>query len=93
MEAWRRRFFDDYRELDDQRIAIEKDRATVLADVPRTMVMSERQEPRPSYILMRVTVLLILWWRRSKRRREFQRLILWALQLIPYSTLPGQEKV
>ncbi len=51
--AWRRRFFEDWRALDDERVAVEAERATVSSSIPRSMVMQERDEPKPTYVLMR----------------------------------------
>ena len=52
-EAWRRRSFDGYRQLDDERIALEVERRQLHAQLPKTMVMRELETPRPSYLLMR----------------------------------------
>ena len=51
--AWRRRFFSVWREGDDERRALRAQRDALRADVPRTMVMHELDEPRPSHVLMR----------------------------------------
>lgn len=52
-EAWRRRFFEGYRILDDERIAIEASQVALKARIPRTMVMHELDEMRPSFVLKR----------------------------------------
>ncbi|MFT5049158.1 MAG: hypothetical protein ACI8QZ_000548 [Chlamydiales bacterium] len=52
-EAWRRRFFDGYRALDDERVVIEESQAAVEARIPRTMVMQELEQLRPSFVLKR----------------------------------------
>lgn len=51
--AWRRRFFEDWRELDDARLALVAERDELQASVPRTMVLKELAEPRMSYVLDR----------------------------------------
>ena len=51
--TWRRQMFAGYRELDDARNAAITELAAERAAVPRTMVMSELPEPRPTYVLRR----------------------------------------
>jgi hypothetical protein len=51
--AWRRHLFEDYRQLDDERAAIEEERKETLMAVPRAMVMRELEEPRETFVLKR----------------------------------------
>ena len=51
--AWRRTFFDGYRELDDARAAAVVELDEAKASIPLTMVMSELEEPRETFVLMR----------------------------------------
>ncbi len=51
--AWRRERFEAWRALDDERTATLAERAAVEDEVPRTMVMRERDEPREAFVLMR----------------------------------------
>jgi Protein of unknown function (DUF1553)/Protein of unknown function (DUF1549)/Planctomycete cytochrome C len=43
----------DYRKLDDEATALRKEIAAAEAEIPTTLVMDERKEPRPTFILMR----------------------------------------
>lgn len=51
--TWRREVFDEYRRLDDERSATLEAIDTLRDEVPRTMVMRERDEPRETFVLMR----------------------------------------
>lgn len=52
-ETWRRQVFDAYRELDDERTAAVAARGELAAAIPRSMVMSERDEVRETFVLSR----------------------------------------
>lgn len=51
--AWRRLYFEGYRELDDARMVAQEQRSAVEQEVPQTMVMSELEEPRETFVMMR----------------------------------------
>jgi mono/diheme cytochrome c family protein len=51
--TWRRRFFEDYRALDDEAIAKRAERDAVVAAIPRAMVLKELMQPRETFVLMR----------------------------------------
>jgi hypothetical protein len=51
--AWKLAFSPSYRALTEQIAALEKRTAEIDARVPRTMVMKELGEPRPTYVLKR----------------------------------------
>ena len=53
VDAWRTRFSPRYRELTDQIAAHDQQLAELQAQIPRTMVMKEMAEPRPTFVLSR----------------------------------------
>jgi Protein of unknown function (DUF1553)/Protein of unknown function (DUF1549)/Planctomycete cytochrome C len=52
-EAWRRRFFEGYRALDDESVAKRAERDALAREIPRAMVMKELATPRETFVLMR----------------------------------------
>jgi hypothetical protein len=50
---YRRRFSPEWQSLDDQRIALEKEQAEFVAQIPTTLVALERSDPRKTYFLNR----------------------------------------
>ena len=53
LEGWRRRFSVEYRALSDRLAELEASEADVRGSIPRTMVMRELEEPRPTFVLNR----------------------------------------
>ncbi|MCB9914920.1 MAG: PSD1 domain-containing protein [Planctomycetes bacterium] len=53
LRSWRRRYFDDFRALDDEAVALRTERDALQAEVPRAMVMRELAMPRPQFVLKR----------------------------------------
>jgi hypothetical protein len=51
--AWRRAFSKEYRETQESLDAAIRERETILATVPRTMIMKELETPRETFVLKR----------------------------------------
>jgi hypothetical protein len=51
--AWKLAFSPTYREYSEKIAAVEKRRVEIDARIPRTMVMKERAEPQPTFVLAR----------------------------------------
>ena len=52
-EALRKRFSPRYLELSERLVAAQAELTEARASVPKTMIMKERSEPRPTYVMMR----------------------------------------